>query len=215
MISRWSSTSGSELLSACFLVLCRVAEMGELLDVVHEAEELPLSVDLHSPAQREAIESLVVSQIPEDWLYGREALAVARSTLWGVEAPLHPIGVALSCIAGSAMEEGHLTHHDLLRRLAMHGVQTGLRKEIEELKEGIVALEAIPRNERKVADLERAFAPALSIVNSRRLLLCMHDGRTWIATALAAVKSRFRLPPELERRISALAQDRTADGRGL
>src|SRR6185437_7168157 len=90
--------------------------MGELLDVVHEAEELPLRVDLHSPAQREAIESLVVSQIPEDWLYGPEALAVARSTLWGVEAPLHPIGVARSCIAGSAMEEGHLAHHGLLRR---------------------------------------------------------------------------------------------------
>ena len=28
--------------------------MGELLDVVNQAEELPLRIDLHAPAQREA-----------------------------------------------------------------------------------------------------------------------------------------------------------------
>lgn len=43
------------------LVLRRGAETSELLDVVHQAEELPLAVDLFSTAQREASEPLVVA----------------------------------------------------------------------------------------------------------------------------------------------------------
>jgi hypothetical protein len=42
----------------------RVAVMRELLDVVHEREDLPLPVDLRLPAQREAIELLVVKTTP-------------------------------------------------------------------------------------------------------------------------------------------------------
>ena len=50
--------------------------MGELLDVVDQAEELPLYIDFGFSAQGEAIEPLVVSKIAEHRLDHREAPAV-------------------------------------------------------------------------------------------------------------------------------------------
>ena len=61
----------------------------EFLDVVHQTIELPLPVDLGSPAQREAIELLVVAQIAEHRLHRREAPAVTRSALGTVNALTH------------------------------------------------------------------------------------------------------------------------------
>lgn len=100
--------------------------------------------------------------------------------------------------------EIHGVGPDLLRRLSVHGVAVGPRKEVEELAAGVTALEAVHREQRTFADLERAFAPVLSIVDMKRLLLCRHNGRVWIAVALAAAQSRFSIPPELESRIHAL-----------
>lgn len=93
---------------------------------------------------------------------------------------------------------------DLLGQLSMHGLSTGPRPEVDALAEGIAVLERKPKEELTFADVEAAFAPVLSIVDTRRLLLCRHDGRTWIETALAAAKSRSAIPPELEERIRVL-----------
>ena len=55
--------------------------MRELLDVVYQAEELPLRIDLRSAAQREAAESFVVPNVGEDRLDRAESLRVVRSTI--------------------------------------------------------------------------------------------------------------------------------------
>ena len=67
-------------------VLRRVPVMGQFLDVVHEAVEQPLPVHLRAAAEREAIEALVVAHVPEHWLDGRKALAVARAALGRIDA---------------------------------------------------------------------------------------------------------------------------------
>lgn len=100
--------------------------------------------------------------------------------------------------------EVHGIGPDLLRHLSMHGLSTGPRPEVDELAKEIVALERKPKNEITFADVESAFAPVLSIVDTRRLLLCKHDGRVWIEAALAAAQSRFAISSELEARIRAL-----------
>ena len=51
--------------------------MREFLDVVDEAEELPLCIDFLPAAERESIEPLVVAHVAEDWLHRREALSNA------------------------------------------------------------------------------------------------------------------------------------------
>lgn len=93
---------------------------------------------------------------------------------------------------------------DLVQHLSMHGVSTGPRPEVAELSKGIEALEGKPKEKITFADMEAAFGPVLSIVDSRRLMLCRYDGRKWIEIALAAAKSRFSIPPEVEARIRAL-----------
>ncbi len=76
----------------------------------------------------------------------------------------------------------------------MHGVSNGSRQQVANLAHEIAALEHKPRQKITFADLEAAFAPVLSIVDTRRLLLCRHSGRTWIEAALAAAQSRFTVP---------------------
>ena len=93
---------------------------------------------------------------------------------------------------------------DLLRYVSMHGVVVGPRKEIEDLAAGVTVLEGKARGSLTYEDLEAAFSPVLSVVDMKRLLLCRHDGKVWIATALAAAQSRFTVPPDLERRILSL-----------
>ncbi len=63
--------------------------MGELLDVVDEAEELPLPVDFATPPEGEAIEPFVVAQIPKHRLHGREALPVLHAALRGIDPTPH------------------------------------------------------------------------------------------------------------------------------
>lgn len=92
---------------------------------------------------------------------------------------------------------------DVLRHLSMHGLSVGARQEVADLAEGVTTLEGKPKNQITFADMEAAFAPVLSIVDSRRLMLCRHDGPKWIEVALAAAKSRFSIPEELEARIRA------------
>ena len=99
--------------------------------------------------------------------------------------------------------EAHGIGPDLLRHLSNDGLAVAA-EEVADLSAGIAALERKPREEITFADMKTAFAPVLSIVDSRRLLLCLYDGRKWIEVALDAAKSRFEIPHELETRIRAL-----------
>jgi hypothetical protein len=83
---------------------------GELLDVVHETVKLPLIVDLAPPAQREPIETLVVSKVGEHGLDDRQALRVTRPPRSAVDAPLHALSRRLGGAGVFAREE-----HDLAR----------------------------------------------------------------------------------------------------
>lgn len=93
---------------------------------------------------------------------------------------------------------------DLFRHLSMHGVVTGPRKEIADLEQRITTLEQKDRETRTFTDLNDAFWPVLSIVDTRRLMLCTYDAHVWIEVALAAVQSRFTISESLQSRIRAL-----------
>lgn len=62
---------------------------GELLDVVDQAVELPLTVDFRLAAQRESGEPLVVAEIAEHGLHGAKAFAVPLPSLRGIDATFH------------------------------------------------------------------------------------------------------------------------------
>lgn len=89
--------------------------MRQFLDVMDEAEELPLRIDLFLSAQREAIESFVVPEIPEHRLDRGKPLAIKTSAFFTVDRPFHQIGIAhLRCI-GFPAEEADLSDFGLLR----------------------------------------------------------------------------------------------------
>jgi len=67
--------------------------MGEFLDVVDQAEELPLRIDLGFPSQGEAIKPFVVSKVAEHRLHRREASAVEHPARGRIDTFLHPVGV--------------------------------------------------------------------------------------------------------------------------
>jgi hypothetical protein len=96
---------------------------------------------------------------------------------------------------------------ELLWRLSMHGPSFAPRREVEQLAAGVLKLEGIPRDKLTFGDLEEAFSSVLSILDTRRLLLCQHSLRVWVATALGAARSRFNLPPDLVARIHAIAEE--------
>jgi hypothetical protein len=93
-VGGWLAPHGSELTDArvaspavaratgCVARLLRVAGAGQLFDVVYEAEELPLPIDLGSTTQREPSESLVVTEIAKHGLHRAEALAVPQAPFW-------------------------------------------------------------------------------------------------------------------------------------
>lgn len=92
----------------------------ELFEVVHHAVELPLPIDLRAPAQRQAIEPLVVPQVAEHQFDGGKARRDHRLALVRVDALLHPVGVRFAPIALAA-EEGDLSHFRLVRRAQAPG----------------------------------------------------------------------------------------------
>ena len=64
------------LTSSCRVLRDRIATVGELLDVLHHAVELPLPIDFLLPAQREPVKPFVVSQVAEHRLHGGEAVTI-------------------------------------------------------------------------------------------------------------------------------------------
>src|SRR5712691_365517 len=99
----------------CCASLLRVAVMRQLLDVVHQTEELPLRIDLGLSSQREAVEPLVVADVAKHRLHSSEALAVARATLGRIDEISHPLGVTLGRARRLALEERHLPCLGFLR----------------------------------------------------------------------------------------------------
>ena len=87
--------------------------MGELLDVVDQAEELPLRIDFAFSSQGEAIEPLVVSKVAEHRLHRCEAPAVEHPALWRIDTFLHSVGMGLGRVYGLALEEGDLARFGL------------------------------------------------------------------------------------------------------
>jgi hypothetical protein len=93
---------------------------------------------------------------------------------------------------------------DLYHQLLTHGVFVEGRREVAEMEKGITELERKPRGQITFEDVERMFSPVFSVLDQRRLMLCVHDSRLWFEKALTAAKSRFKIPPELETRIRHL-----------
>ena len=95
MKSTWPLIVGFSA-SFFWLPAYRIPMMRQLLDVMDEAVQLPLRIDLHLSSQGEAIESLVVPKIAEDGFNGGKALAIQSFAFVAVDCPFHEIGVALS-----------------------------------------------------------------------------------------------------------------------
>src|SRR5262252_7714750 len=74
--------------STSFPPLTRL-RMGHLLDIVHQAEQLPLRVHFLLAPKRKPLHSLV-SQIPKDRLDDGDSLVVNIPPNQRVELPLHP-----------------------------------------------------------------------------------------------------------------------------
>ena len=91
-----------------------VSTVGQLLDVLHQAVELPLSVHLGPASQGEALQPFVVSQVAEHGLHGGEALRDPLAPLRAVDPALHPVGRGLLGSAVSPDEDRHLSHRGLL-----------------------------------------------------------------------------------------------------
>lgn len=100
--------------------------------------------------------------------------------------------------------EVHGVLPDVYQHVLTHGFKAGPRSELRDLEAGIAKLEAKPTKELTFGDLEDAFRPVHSIIDQRRLMLCRHDSRLWVGKAIAATKTRFNVPSELEKRILAL-----------
>ena len=89
--------------------------MRQLLDVVHQAVELPLRIDFLLSAQGEAIEPLVVPKVAEHGLHRGEPAAIQRPPALRINRPPHPVRVALCRSGGLAAKETYLPGLGLLR----------------------------------------------------------------------------------------------------
>ena len=119
---------GRRFWERCFALfqLLRIAVMREFLDVVDQAVELPLGIDLLSASEREAVQALVVADIAKDRFHRGKALAVLLPACFTVDGAFHPLGVAFFCRVSLALVESDLTHFGFLGRTqAFRTVITG------------------------------------------------------------------------------------------
>ena len=87
--------------------------MRQLLDVVHQAIQLPLCIDFDSSSQRESVELLVVPQIAEYRLHRGKAPAIPDASLRTIDTCFHFVGIAHAIPL--ALKERHLSHLGLVR----------------------------------------------------------------------------------------------------
>src|SRR5262249_45996667 len=69
----------------------RLSYSRQLFDVVHQAVELPLSVDLLHPTQREAIQTLFVAQVGEHRFHVGEAAGDQLLAWSAIDLALHDV----------------------------------------------------------------------------------------------------------------------------
>ena len=67
--------------------------MRQLLDIVNQAVQVPLGVDLRLRSQREAIQALVVPKVGEHGLHDRDAPPIEPAAPVAVDCLLHALGV--------------------------------------------------------------------------------------------------------------------------
>ena len=95
----------------CRLFPSRRPIVRQLLDVVHQHKQLPLPVDLLAPAQREAIQTLVIAQVTKRRLDCTQPFAVDQPTEQAVDLRLHTHDRRVVAVLRFAEED------DLARRL--------------------------------------------------------------------------------------------------
>ncbi len=120
--------------------------MRQLLDVVHQTEELPLRIHLLLPAQREAIQPLVVSEVGKHRFHGGEAPAIEPPASFGVDRPLHAIAVAQRGAGRLAMEEADLPglrHVGLPQALVAQGAGSAIPQRALELHRQVAIVIAV------------------------------------------------------------------------
>ena len=93
----------------------RIPVVRQLLDVVHQAVELPLRIDLGSSSQGEAVELLVRPQVAEHRLHGGEAPGDHLAPFIRVDLAFHALGRFLWCFGVLAHEDRHLSDLGPLR----------------------------------------------------------------------------------------------------
>ncbi len=96
------------------MLLLRIAVLRQFLDVVYQAIQFPLRIDLFLPSEREAIELFVMAQVAEYGFNSGEASAIACPAFGAVDTMFHFIGIALVTI-GPALKEGDLPGFGFLR----------------------------------------------------------------------------------------------------
>lgn len=74
--------------------LLPVTLMRQLFDVMHQAIQLPLGIDLAPPAQGETIEAFVVPNLAKHRFDGGKALSVAGFAGVAVDGLFHPVAMA-------------------------------------------------------------------------------------------------------------------------
>lgn len=92
-----------------------VAKICQLFDVMDQAEELPLRIDLGAATQGEAIESFVVAEIGEDGFDGGEASPITRPPVGALDALSHLGREAVRGRRYLAFEEGDLSGRCFVR----------------------------------------------------------------------------------------------------
>lgn len=90
--------------------------MRQLLNVMDEAIQLPLRIDLLLASQGKAVEPFVMPDVAEDRFHRCKASSVASLPFLAVDGSSHPLGIALFFRSGFAPEEADLPHLGLVRR---------------------------------------------------------------------------------------------------
>lgn len=75
-------------------LLSTLAVVGQLLQVVHQAIQLPLALNLSAATQAEPIQTFVGADIAKRRLHHRHPVAIDRFAFGAVHTVLHPVGVA-------------------------------------------------------------------------------------------------------------------------
>lgn len=92
----------------------------------------------------------------------------------------------------------------LRERLTTHGVVSPENEIVEEIRRRVADLTERSEKSLTFTDLHLALLPALTIWDSRRLMLCEYDAASWLAHALAAIAERFAFPEEISKDLRAL-----------